>query len=257
MSITASEMTPADIAAVTNSNNGSGFFGGNDGGYWIFILFLFAFLGWGGNGFGNGMGGGAMPWMMGNSDVQRGFDQMSTMNALNGISASLAGAEVSRCNQQANILSTLANNQMGLYQALNTSTDGIANQLNTIAMNQQNCCCENRAAVADLKYTVATEACNDRAAVGDALQAVLGAVNSGIQSLKDQMCNDKIDAKNEQIAALQNQLTMAALRESQTAQTAQILADNARQTSILNPTPVPAYMVTRPCACNGGFGFGG
>ena len=257
MSLTGSDMTPADIAAVTNSHNGNGFFGGNDGGYWIFILFLFAFLGWGGNGFGNGMGGGgAMPWMMGNSDTQRGFDQMSTMNALNGISGALANAEVSRCNQQANILSTLANNQMGLYQAINGSTDGIAAQLNTIAMNQQNCCCENRAAVADLKYTVATEACSDRAAVKDALQSVLSVVNSGVQSIKDQMCNDKIDAKNEQIAALQNQLAMATLRESQIAQTSQILADNARQTAILNPTPIPAYMVSRPCACNNGFGFG-
>lgn len=140
---------------------------------------------------------------------------------------------------------------MGLYQALNTSTDGIAAQLNTIAMAQQNCCCENRAAVADLKYTVATEACNDRAAIGDALQAMLNTINGGIQSIKDQMCNDKIDAKNEQIAALENQLTMATLRESQTAQTAQILSG-------LNPAPIPAYMVSRPCACNGyGVGFNG
>lgn len=116
--------------------------------------------------------------------------------------------------------------------------------------------CDNRAAVADLKYTVATEACNDRAAVGDALQAVLNTVNSGIQSLKDQMCSDKIDAKNEQIAALQNQLTMAALRESTAAQTSTILADNARQTAILNPAPIPAYVVSRPCGCNNGYGFG-
>lgn len=254
MALTASDMTPADIAAVTG-NNSNGFFGGNDGGYWIFILFLFAFLGWGGNGWGGNGNGGVIP------DMQRGFDQSAVMNSLNGITSAVsngfAGAEVSRCNQQANLLGTLANNQMGMYQALNTASDGIAAQLNTIAMNQQNCCCENRAAVADLKYTVATEACNDRAAVGDALQAVLNSVNSGIQSLKDQMCNDKIDAKNEQIAALQNQLAMASLRESQTAQTAQLLADNARQTAILNPAPIPAYVVTRPCGCNGSFGFNG
>ena len=81
-------------------------------------------------------------------------------------------------------------------------------------------------------------------------------MNSGIQSLKDQMCNDKIDAKNEQIAALQNQLTMAALRESQAAQTSALLADNARQTAILNPAPIPAYVVSRPCVCNNGYGFG-
>ena len=67
--------------------------------------------------------------------------------------------------------------------------------------------------MADLKYTVATEACADRAAVGDALNAVLNSMNAGIQSLKDQMCQDKIDAKNERIAALENQLNMGELNQ--------------------------------------------
>lgn len=252
MALTGSDMSPADIAAVTRGNNNNGgFFGGSDYSIFLIILFLFAFLGWGGNGYGNGNAGATATTYVA-SDVQRGFDQAATMNALTGISSTIANgfanAEVSRCNAQANLLNTLANNQMGLYQTINTTSDGIANQLNTIAMNQQNCCCENRAAVADLKYTVSTEACADRAAVGDALQAVLNTINGGIQSIKDQMCNDKIDAKNEQIAALENQLTMATLRESQTAQTAQILSG-------LNPAPIPAYPVTRPCSC-GGFGFG-
>ena len=127
-------------------------------------------------------------------------------------------------------------------------------------MAQQNCCCENRAAVADLKYTVATEACADRAAVGDALNSVLNAMNAGIQSVKDQMCQDKIDAKNERIAALESQLNMATLRESQTAQTAQILANNAAQTAALeqylNPAPIPAYMVQNPNCCSQNFGCG-
>ncbi len=114
--------------------------------------------------------------------------------------------------------------------------------------------------MADLKYTVATEACADRAAVGDALNAVLNSMNAGIQSLKDQMCQDKIDAKNERIAALENQLNMAQLKESQTAQTAQILANNAAQTQALeqylNPAPIPAYMVQNPNCCAQNFGCG-
>ena len=80
MSLTASDMTPADIAAVTGNNNGS-FFGGNDG--YLFILFLFfAMFGWG-NGFGGGYGGGggAVPFMIGTNDVQRGFDQSAVINS--------------------------------------------------------------------------------------------------------------------------------------------------------------------------------
>jgi len=69
--------------------------------------------------------------------MQRGFDQQAVMNGINGINSSLAAAEVSRCNAQANTLQSM----------------------NDIALSLQNCCCENRAGLADLKYTVATEAC--------------------------------------------------------------------------------------------------
>ena len=133
--------------------------------------------------------------------------------------------------------------------------------MNQIAMNQQQCCCDNRAAVADLKYTVATEACSDRAAVTNALRDVLEATNASTQRILDQMCQDKIDAKNEQIQTLQNQLAMANLAASQTAQTAQLLADNARQTAVLedylNPVARPAFIVQNPNCCqNYGYGCG-
>ena len=68
------------------------------------------------------------------------------------------------------------------------------------------------------------------------------------------MCQDKIDAKNEQIANLQTQLNIANLNASQTAQTAQLLADNTKQTTTLeqylNPAPIPAYVVANPNCCN-------
>ena len=73
------------------------------------------------------------------------------------------------------------------------------------------------------------------------------------QRILDQLCADKIDAKNEKIADLERQLTMANLAASQTAQTSRILADNASQTvaleQYLNPVPVPAYIVQNPNCC--------
>jgi hypothetical protein len=96
--------------------------------------------------------------------------------------------------------------------------------------------------------------------VGAALQSVLNAVNGGIQSLKDQMCADKIDAKNQEIANLQRQLTMANLAASQGAQTAAILANNEAQTAALEqylaPVPRPAYIVQNPNGCGGWNGCG-
>lgn len=239
-----------------NSNGWGGF--GGDGAWWLLVLFLFAFNG---NGWGNGFGGnGAMPYLMNNStnnDVQRGFDQQSIMNGINGLNSAVcsgfSNAEVSRCNAQANILQTLNNNQ-------NATTAG----MNALAMSLQNCCCENRSNIADLKYTIATEACADRTAVSDALRDVIANNTANTQAILDKMCQQEIDALKTQNANLQTQINLQALNASQTAQTSQLLQDNAAQTQILaqrlNPTPIPAYVVQNPnccgmnfstCGCNG------
>lgn len=232
----------ADMAAVVNGNNrGGGLFGG-DNSAWGLILFLIIILGWGrGGAWGNGGNDSGMSYMV-NNGVQRGFDQAAVMNGISGLQTGLSNAEVSRCNQQANILQTLNSNMMGL-----------TTQLNNMAMTSQQCCCDNRAAIADLRYNVATEACADRNAISSALRDVLTANNASTQRILDQMCQDKLDAKDEIIANLRTQLNMLNLQQSQTAQTAQILADNARQTTALeqylNPVPIPAYQVANPNCC--------
>lgn len=247
-------LSAADIAAVTGAN-GNGAFGWGEGGlFWIIVLFLFAMMGNWGNGFGGGNA--QMPYILSNTtntDIQRGFDQQALMSGINGINTTVANgfanAEISRCNSQANILQTLNNNQ----SATNAN-------MNTLAMSLQNCCCENRAGLADLKYTVATEACADRQAVTDALTAVTTAMNAGFQGIYNQMCQDKIDSKNEEIANLRTQLSMKDLAASQIAQTSQILANNEAQTAALErylaPNPIPAYVVQNPSCCNPGYYHG-
>lgn len=253
----ANGLSAADVAAVVG--NGNGFGNWNDGSFWIIILFLFAFMGNGFGGYGNGSG---MPYIMNNVDsgIQRGFDQQAVISGINGLNASLGAIAQSQCNGF-NGVTTAINNGFATAEVANNARQmAMLQGMNGIAMGIQQCACDNSAAVNDLKYTVATEACADRAAVGDALNVVLNNMNAGIQSLKDQMCQDKIDAKNERIAALENQLNMAQLKESQTAQTAQILANNAAQTQALeqylNPAPIPAYMVQNPNCCAQNFGCG-
>lgn len=245
-------LSAADIAAVTGNNNGGFGFGG-DGAWWLIVLFLFAFAGngWGG-GFGNAGGGMMMPWMMGNNDTQRGFDQAAIMGGINGITAALANAEVSRCNSQSNILQAIYNGQTN-------TTAGI----NNLAMGLQQCCCDNRAAVADLKYTVASEACSDRAAIESALRDILVAQNAGIQSIKDQLCQDKIAAKDDLIAQLRSELMYSRGQSSQDVQTATIQAGQRNLANEIEqyvlPTPRPAYIVQNPSCCNqfynGGCGY--
>ena len=86
---------------------------------------------------------------------------------------------------------------------------------------------------------------------------LLNTINNGIQSIQDKLCQQEIDALKSQNIALQNQLNMATLRESQTAQTAQILANNDSQTraleQYLNPPPIPAYVVQNPNCCNNAY----
>lgn len=250
-------MPVTPMSGYGNGGNSWGGFGG-DGAWWLLVLFLFMFNG---NGWGNGYGNGAsMPYLMNNTtnnDIQRGFDQQSIMNGINGLNTTVsngfANAEVSRCNAQANLLQTLNANQ----SATNAN-------MNTLAMNLQNCCCENRAGLADLKYAVATEACADRNAVANALRDVIASNTANTQAILDKMCQQEIDALKTQNANLQTQVNLQALNASQTAQTARLLQDNAAQTQALeqylNPTPIPAYMVQNPnccgmnfnaCGCNG------
>lgn len=215
------------------NGSGDGMFGGGWA-WWIIILLIFG--GWG-NGFGGNFGGNGAY-----SEVQRGFDQNAVMNGINGITSALsngfAQAEISANSRQMADM----NQNYAMQSAL------------------QNCCCENRSGLADLKYTVATEACADRNAIATALRDVLEANNASTQKILDTMCQDKIDAKNETIAMLRQQLQMAQLSASQGAQTAQIIADNAAQTFALEqylaPVPKPAYIVQNPNCCSQNFSCG-
>lgn len=205
-------------------NGGNGF--GGDGAWWLLVL-LFAL---GNNGNWGGFGGNGSYGIQ--ADMQRGFDQQSVMSGINGINSSLANAEVSRCNLQTNVLQAI----------------------NNLQAQQQNCCCENRLATANLQSTILSENCADRAAVSDGIRDILTATQAQTQTILDKMCQQEIDALKTQNANLQTQINLANLQASQTAQTARILADNAAQTvaleQYLNPTPVPAYVVANPNCCN-------
>jgi hypothetical protein len=235
----------------------NGGFGG-DWGSWIILFLIFGMFN--GGGFGGFGGGYEFPWLYNgqqgiNANTNAGFRDAALGNQISGIQSSIN-----------NLTSAGYENQIASMNQRFADSQNLSTQLNGLAMGLQNCCCENRAATADLKYTVATEACADRAAVSDALRDVLAANTASTQRILDQMCNDKIDAKNEKIQELQNQLTMAQLAASQNAQTAAIIANNEAQTTALEqylaPVPRPAYVVQNPnccynpCGTNCGCGMG-
>ena len=162
----------------------------------------------------------------------------------NGITAAVTGAQNSISQQlNQNQLASLARSFAA--QTANTAA------LNAIQTQQAQCCCDNRAGLADLKYTVATENCADRAALSEGIRDLLAAQAAGIQSIKDQLCADKLEAKNDLIAQLRQEnlyIRGQAAAEnlyqrgqnSQDVQTAQILAGQAN---------IPGQVYTRLSEC--------
>ena len=226
MAFTDGNMSPADVAAVTG-NSGFGSFGG-DGAWLILILLLFAAFN--GNGWGGYGNGGAVPYQFNNmnNDVQRGFDQQAVMSGIQAIQGGQADAQVAQCNQTMNLMNSLygiqtqaAQNRFDTITTLNAGHNAILAQL-------AQCCCDNKSAIADVKYTIATEACNNRQALANSTQAIL-----------DKMCEQEIENLKAQNQNLQTQLNMANLSASQTAQTAQLLADNAAQTALIRTFITP------------------
>ena len=258
-------------------NVGNGGSWGSEDGWWI-ILLLLAFGGWG-NGFGGFGGGGNMqlgydfPWLLNANNqtdnlVSNGFQNAQLANQLTGIQSAVtsgfgdvatqlcggfAGVNATVNGAQNAITSQMYNNTIADLERSFAAQTASMQGMNALQSQLAQCCCDNRAATNDLKYTVATEACADRAAVNDALRDVLTANTASTQRILDQMCQDKIDAKNEKIAELQNQLTMAELRANNNQQTQTLLTDNLAQTNALEqylaPVPRPAYIVQNPNCC--------
>ena len=246
--------------------NGSGMGFGGDWA-WIILLLL---LGWGNNGFG-GYGNGASqagvlyPWMNQADITTSGFQNQQLSSQLQGINSGVQGISNQLCNGFAGVNQTVNQGFAGVEAGANARqianmqtafgmqtamSDGFQNMSSQFA----NCCCENRLGLANLSADISRENCADREALNYSTRDIINNQTQSVQRILDQMCQDKIDAKNEKIAELQNRLSMAELAASQTAQTGRILADNAAQTQALeqylNPVPIPAYMVQNPNCCS-------
>lgn len=237
---------------------GNGGFGGfgNDWG-WIIILLLFAGGGWG-NGFGGGYGNMALgydfPWLLNgqngiNANTNAGFQNAMLNDGITSIRDGINGISTQLCNGFANIEQGANARQMADMQTM----FGIQSSL-------QNCCCENRSNIADLKYTVATENCADRQVVSDGIKDILSATQAQTQAILNQLCADKIEAKNDTIAQLRSELLYARGQASQDVQTAVIqagqrnLANEVEQ--YVAPRAIPAYVVQNPNCCTSYNGCG-
>ena len=257
------------VAPMYGGNNGGfGGFGGDWG--WIILLLLFA-GGWG-NGFGGfgGMGGfaadGAMlyPWMNQANLTSNGFQNQMLNDNITSIRDGISSLAMQLCNCCGDIQMSLANGFSCIEQGANARQMANMQQMFGIQSSLQECCCENRAGIADLKYTVATENCADRTAAYQNTRDIIDSQTKGTQAILDKLCQleldgvkAQVDAKNDRIVDLQNQLNMASFRESQVAQNAFIQQGFSNEVDQLYnrlsncPVPTtPVYGRTPIFTCN-------
>ena len=255
-----SEQMVMPVAPMYGGNNGgfgSGCFGGDWA--WIILLLLLAGNGWG-NGFGGGFGGdGVMPYMWNTqtqNDVNRGFDTANLSGQLGDIQSAItsgfASAEVANCNRAMDSMQTAYNNQIASMNQRFADTQFIGQGFYNLQSQLAQCCCANREATADVKYTIASEACATRQNSTANTQAIL-----------DKLCQLELDGYKRENDNLRTQLNMATLSASQTAQNAFIQKGFSDEVDALYnrlsncPVPsTPVYGRTPIFTCNQNMGCG-
>lgn len=251
---------------VGGNNGGNGMFG-NDGS-WIILLIIVLLAAGGGWGNNNNSGGfGGQPIVIndgGNyNGVQRGFDQAAIMSGLNGITAGISNIGTQLCSGFSGVTAAVTGAQNALAQQMYGNT--IADMERSFAVQSalQNCCCENRAGLADVKYTIATEECATRSADANNTRDIIEAQTRGTQAVLDKLCSLELDAKNDEIARLRQEVYMKDLSASQIAQTAQIKAGQVAEIDAMYnrlrdcPVPsMPVYGMTPIFTCNQNQGCG-
>jgi len=251
MSLTDGNTVPFTMP-VAPANGGSFGFGGGDSWAWIILLLLFANGGWG-NGFGGFGADGLYPWLNNSQNINGGFRDNMLNDNLTSIKDGITSLSTQLCNSFANVETAANARQIADMQNSFAMQTAMSQGFNATQSQLAQCCCDNRLATANLSALVQSENCADRAAISEGLRDIIVNQTANTQKILDTLCQDKIDAKNEKIADLERQLTMANLSASQTAQTSRILADNTAQTvaleQYLNPVPVPAYIVANPNCC--------
>lgn len=236
----------ADIAAVTG-NDRNGF--GNGDGWWILIILFALFGGWG-NGFnGNGGYGSKNAADALDATLQRGFDNQSVMSKLNGIEQGICSMGYDQLAQINQVNSNIMQTGYGITNAIQANSIASMQQSNALQAQLADCCCENRAAIAQVRYDMATDTCAVTNAIQQAARDITDNANANYRSLHDEMVSSQLEAKNDRIAELQSQVQALNLAQSQANQNQYLI-------NAIRPSAIPAFQVPNPYAGYGCYSNG-
>lgn len=231
------------IGADRNNGYGNGFFGGD----WAWIIILLLLGGWGGRGFGFGGGFGGygeggfisgydIGKLATTNDVAVGFNNSAVLNSLNDLKLGQAGLQ-----------QTLCQGFNGVNTSILTSTSGLQAQI-------ADCCCTTQRSIDSVNYNMATNTCSITNAINTATRDVIDNQNANYRAIHDELVANKIEAKNERIAELQQQVNALNLAQSQANQNAYLTATMDANTAELirrlgRDCPIPAFVVPNPNCC--------
>lgn len=204
-----------------NKNNGGLFGGGWEGiiGLIVILALLGGGFGMGGFGFGGGYGGAGLQGMATRADINAGFQFNDIQNGIRGLERGLCD---------------------GFY--------GVQNGFNALGSQLAQCCCDNRAAIADLKYTIATEDCATRNLMQSNTRDIIDAQNAGTRAVLDFLVQEKMAAKDATIADLRMQVSQSNQNNYLAATIDAAKAELIRRTG--HDYPVASYLVQPPTPIN-------
>ena len=256
----------ADIATATGNNDG---FGGGNGAWWLIVLFLFAFNGWGNGGYGR-FGGGT------GTSIYEGYVLNNDMSMLSRQMSDGFSSQERKLDSISNGICSLGYDQLAQVNGINTNIMGGVNTLqsaiNGVGSQLASCCCDlkyslgsNAAEIsrgvergfADTNYNMATQANNLSTAISNGFcqtgfiaqtntRDIIDSAAANTRAILEKLNKMEVDAKDNKIAELTARLNRADLAASQAAQNTYLLSE-------LKPCPTPAYVVPNPyCNCRCG-----
>lgn len=235
MSLVASEMTPADIAAVTGNNNCNNGWGGGMWGDWILLFLLFGMYG---GGWGGGFGGGAgLQGIATRADINEGF-------ALQNITGGIQAIQQGICDSTYALNNSLMQGFHGVDRAVCDLGYSVQGGFNALGHQISDCCCTTQRAIDGVRYDMATQACDTRNTIQNTTRDIIENQNANSRAILDFLTQDKISTLTAENQSLKFQA-------SQTAQNAFITANQEAQTATLlrrlgADCPTPAYVVQPP-----------
>lgn len=227
MALIDTEGSAINLNSGAGANSGFGF-GNNDA--WVLIILFALIFGWGNgnNGFGGGNSGVADNYVLASdfATIQR---QLS--NGFGDLTSQTRYIQNGLCDGFYAMNTGMLNGFAGVNNAIMTNGYETRNAINGVASQLAGCCCDIKTAIGDVKYA---NAINTR--------DIIEANNANYRALHDEIVANRIEDKNAQIQAQQNEINRLQLSASQSAQNAYLLSE-------LKACPKPSYIVPNPNCC--------